>query len=171
VSDLSVRYQNFWAGGEPWDFPIDTNPVTLAHILRFLTGGYVIGARYLHLPGDDAAHIALVQDAVTGENYCAAAFRHYGAVGMPKWESVYFHPRFRVESDDLIQLAIWFPGGNYSRQLDYAGSTAIDHGNIELPGSTELGVTAGLFTYSADLNPNSAFSGSVYGIDVIFRED
>ena len=171
MSDLSVRYKNFWADGESWDFPVDTNPVTLTNIYRLLADGFVIGARFLRYPGDDTNHIALIQDAVTGENLRAAAFPHYGPNAMPKWESVYFHPRYRCTAGDLVQLAVWYPHGAYARQLDYAGASAIDHGNIELPGSDELGVTAGLFTYSASLNPGSAYSGSVYAVDVIYRED
>lgn len=171
MPDYSVRYSNFWGEGETWEAPTDNNPVTLAHIIRVLNGGWIIGMRFLQQPTDLERHLALLEDPTTGAVLRAAAFKEPIEFAMPKWQSVYFHPRYRVESDDVIQACIWYPFGGYSRQLDYLTGGSVTHGNIRLSNEDASPATAGQFTYSASLAPGASYSGSAYAIDIIFKED
>jgi hypothetical protein len=171
MPDYSRRYKNFWPEGETWDNPNDYNAVTLGHVTKFLTGGWLLGMRFLQDPSDGERHMALLEDATTGDVLRAAAFAEPIAFAMPKWQSVYWHPRFRVEADEVWQTCIWYAAGNYSRQLDYLTGGSVTHGNIKLSNEDTGGPTAGLFSYSTDLNPWTAYSGSAYAIDVIYMED
>jgi hypothetical protein len=171
VPDYSKRYKNFWAGGETWEVPTDPNPVTIGHVLKFGVGGYLLGMRFLQDPADAFPHIAILTDVIMAAPVRAVVFREPAVFAMPKWQSVYWNPRVRVEAGDVWLCAIWYQFGYYSRQLHYLDGGSVTHGNITLDNEDAATTTAGAFTYSADLYPGSSFEGSAYGIDVIFAED
>lgn len=164
-------YETFWGTNVPADNPADFSPVTVANRFIFHTDCWLIGARFYRDLSDDGEHMVWLRDYPAGDIIRVGHFRRVAAAGSGAdgWHTTYFPKRLKVNSEDLVDLNVWFQRGQYWRTLDVLnlGNDSNASGRIYMEEDNAFGNRNGRFSYSADLTPNSTFGSSKYGIDPI----
>jgi hypothetical protein len=164
-------YETFWGSTAPANSD-SANATLIAYAMRFqlTAAGSVFGMRYARNKATFGAVIGVLWDPVSGAAMRSCVFRTKAAsgVGFDRWETAYFHPKYKVIANQQVIIAVSFASARQMFTNVGLVAASITHGHIT---ALKDGLSAhanGTTENDTVKFPVTSNGGDLMGVDLVF---